>query len=76
MVTNLADFAHRRQQVVEAALPSGGVLPVPQAPGLGRVEDRLDPTADSSCRFGLDGPDRFEHREDVLDADGGDRHAP
>ena len=47
------------QQVVQMAAPSGGVLAITEAFGLGRVQDLFDPSAHPGGGFGLRRPDRL-----------------
>ena len=65
---------NRNDVVIEVAAPTGRVLALAKALGLGGVEDFLDATANARGCLGLHDPDRLENRKDVVDRHGIDRH--
>src|SRR5581483_9710100 len=57
-----------RQQLIEMAAPTGGILAVTPASRLGIIQDALDASAQPGCRFRLSCPDRFkdiQHESDI-----------
>ena len=58
------------QQVVKMAAPPGRVLALPEALGLGGVQDLFDPTAHAGGGFGFRRPDRLQNCQNVIGGDG------